>query len=246
MASAGLNWAGAFAPLGEHFDVIAPDLRGHGRGIRSRHRFRLEDCADDLAALVEDLGRGPVVVVGYSMGGLVAQLLWRRRPDLVAGVVLCSTTRIFALGRRERYLIGTTMNYVAGTIRLTRFTTWWYRAPGWGPPPLRRRRPETMRRWAAAEMRRHDMRLVLEAGHASTQFDSRPWISEIDVPTAVVITTKDRAIPPDSQRELAEAIGATVYEIDDDHTACAHTGFPPVLLAACRDVATRTGIIDRR
>ena len=80
--------------------MVAPDLRGHGRGIRSRRPFRLEDCADDLAALVEQLGCGPVVVVGYSMGGLVAQLLWRRHPDLVAGLVLCSTARVFLPGGR--------------------------------------------------------------------------------------------------------------------------------------------------
>ena len=72
LASAGLNWAASFEPLGEHFRVVAADLRGHGRGIRTRRRFRLEDCADDLGALVDELGCGPVIVVGYSMGGLVS------------------------------------------------------------------------------------------------------------------------------------------------------------------------------
>ena len=175
-ASAGLNWAPSFDPLGEHFRVVAPDLRGHGRGIRSRQPFRLEDCADDLAALVEQLGCGPVVVVGYSMGGPVAQLLWHRRPDLVAGLVLCSTTRGFLPGRaRQRYVFGTTMNYGAGTIRLSRMASRFYNPLGLRPVnPLPRRRPETMRRWAAAELRRHDMRQVLEAGHATCRFDSRP------------------------------------------------------------------------
>ena len=48
---------------------MALDHRGHGRGIRSRRPFRLEDCADDAAALIDELGLGPVTAVGYSMGG---------------------------------------------------------------------------------------------------------------------------------------------------------------------------------
>ena len=43
----------------------------------------------------------PVVVVGYSMGGPVAQLLWQRHPDLVAGLVLCATSDRFAFGPTE-------------------------------------------------------------------------------------------------------------------------------------------------
>ena len=92
IASGGLNWFQAFEPLSEHFRVVAPDLRGHGRGIRSRRRFRLADCADDVAALLDELGDvGPVIAVGYSMGGPVAQLLWKRHPERVRGLVICAT-----------------------------------------------------------------------------------------------------------------------------------------------------------
>ena len=82
IASGGLNWFNAFGPLSQRYSVIAPDMRGHGRGIRVRRRFRLADCADDVAALLEHLDTGPAIVVGYSMGGPVAQLLWRRHPEL--------------------------------------------------------------------------------------------------------------------------------------------------------------------
>jgi len=241
LASAGLNWAPVFAPLGKHFRVIAADLRGHGRGIRTQRRFRLEDCADDLAALVDDLGCGPVIAVGYSMGGLIAQLLWRRRSDVVAGLVLCSTTRTFLPGRRARFVYGNTMNYFASAIRVGRMAAWWY-----APFRLRmamslgRRRPTSVPVWSAAELRRHDMRQVLEAGYDTCQFDSRPWIGEVDVPTAVIVTTKDRAVPPAAQRQLAKSIAdAAVHELDDDHIAFTHAHFAPVLVDACRDVTRR-------
>src|SRR4051812_22629674 len=50
-AGADLNWFTTFPALGARFNVLAIDHRGHGRGIRSRRRFRLADCADDVAAL---------------------------------------------------------------------------------------------------------------------------------------------------------------------------------------------------
>ncbi|HUR17824.1 MAG TPA: alpha/beta fold hydrolase [Acidimicrobiales bacterium] len=76
--TADLNWFTAYEPLSRHFRVIALDHRGHGQGIRSWKPFRLEDCADDDAALAQVLGIDRLIPVGYSMGGPVAQLLWRR------------------------------------------------------------------------------------------------------------------------------------------------------------------------
>ena len=91
--TAELNWAKVLAPLGRHFRVVAADLRGHGDGIRLRSPFRLEDCADDIAALAGVLDVRRFTAVGYSMGGLVAQLLYRRHAPLVSGLVFCSTAR---------------------------------------------------------------------------------------------------------------------------------------------------------
>src|SRR5450631_3521350 len=94
-ATAALNWFGCFEPLGRQFRVVALDHRGHGRGIRSRSPFLLEDCADDVAALAEVLGLETIIPVGYSMGGSIAQLMWRRHRPLVGGLVLCSTAQRF-------------------------------------------------------------------------------------------------------------------------------------------------------
>ncbi|MGV3760288.1 MAG: alpha/beta fold hydrolase, partial [Actinomycetota bacterium] len=77
--TADANWFTAYPALAERYGVVALDHRGHGRGIRTRRPFRLTDCADDAAALLDVLGdTGPVIACGYSMGGPVAQLLWRR------------------------------------------------------------------------------------------------------------------------------------------------------------------------
>lgn len=242
-ADADLNWFTSFEALGRHFGVVAMDHRGHGRGIRSPRRFRIEDCADDAAALLEALGprSGGWIAVGYSMGGGVAQLLWRRHRRSLAGLVLCATAPVFAETSVERrYFAG------LGALALAARAT---------PDAMRRRlagqvlgrRGATdcsLQEWIAAELHRNHWTAVLEAGRALGHFDSRPWLGEVDVPTAVVVTQGDRQVLPRRQLALAEDItGATVHRVDGGHDVCvtAPDRFVPELVAACRSVAERTG-----
>ena len=96
MATAALNWYGSLEFLGRSFSVVAPNLRGHGRQGRGAPPFSVEACADDLAALISELSLGRAIVVGYSMGGAIAQMLARRHRDAVHGLVLCATAASFS------------------------------------------------------------------------------------------------------------------------------------------------------
>lgn len=234
VASGGLNWYQTFDALSRDFNVLAPDLRGHARGVRSRRIFRLADAADDMAALLTELDTGPVIAVGYSMGGPVSQLLWRRHRDLVAGLVLCATAPGFVPNSAARFTYQSYMLGVAAGARLAAM------APRMPRLPFVGSRTRFMPAWVAAEMRRHDWRMVIEAGQSLSTYYAGRWIGEVDVPTAVVCTTQDRAVSPALQREMADAIpGATLYEVDDGHLACAHADFAAPVLGAARDVAHR-------
>jgi 3-oxoadipate enol-lactonase len=235
-ATADLNWFTCYETLGQGFRVVAMDLRGHGRGIRSRRAFRLEDCADDVAALAAELGISRFVPVGYSMGGPVAQLTWRRHRHLVQGMVLCATARRFS-GRRpvERAFFSGVLGLslaaqvVPGAVRNQVMDS------------LLRRRLETgpLTGWAMRELRRNDPSAVLAAGSALGSFDSRPWLDQIKVPVAVVVTTEDHVVAPRSQLALAASIpGATVHHVRGDHGACVFAAdqFVPALDQACREV----------
>lgn len=241
LASGGLNWFQTFDSLRGTYGVVAPDMRGHGRGIRSRRRFRLADCADDVAALIEHLGCGPAIVIGYSMGGPVAQLLWRRHREHVAGLVFAATSSSFVAGTRERFIFTSAMAAAAGGTRAgQQVTRLPIRAIRERIPTDAPGRPASMGRWAAAEMRRHNMRTILEAGQAVGNYNARRWVGDIDVPTACVVTTRDLAIKPAEQGRLAFAIsGATVHRLEDGHTACARPGFGEPIRAAVDDVASR-------
>src|SRR5436305_6121708 len=96
MVSADLNWCGAYdALIAAGYRVLAIDHRGHGRGIRAMDRFRLADCAADTAAVLHQLNAAPAIVVGYSMGGVMAQLMARDHRDVISGLVLSATCQHF-------------------------------------------------------------------------------------------------------------------------------------------------------
>jgi 3-oxoadipate enol-lactonase len=71
-------------------------------------------------------------------------------------------------------------------------------------------------------------------------FDSRSWAPDIDVPSAVIVTTEDAVVSLDSQLGLARAIpGAEIYRVSGEHGVPADRPrvFAPILIAACQSVA---------
>lgn len=215
-ATGSLNWAATISELRRRYRVIALDHRGHGRGIRSRGRFTLEDCADDVAALLEARGVPAATIVGYSMGGPIAQLVWRRHPERVRGLVLCATAADFTASADRRLLVRL-LEELNRTRRLI-------------PRAVRRQvaRPlvgglvpdPKLRAELLQALDSHQERAVFEAGQAVCQFNSLGWIGEVDVPSVVVVTRRDQVVRPRSQRQLAAAIpGARRIEIAGAHLA---------------------------
>lgn len=241
-ATADLNWFACFEALGRRFRVLALDHRGHGRGIRVGARFRLSDCADDVAALADVAGVDRFVAVGYSMGGPIAQLTWQRHRDRVAGLVLCATSRNFRGRPGERVAFSVLPGLAV--------------AAGVAPAGVRRQMMRRFamakvddppaRRWAMRELRRSDPASLAAAAAALGRFSSHDWIGGVDVPAAVVLTTRDQAVPPHRQQKLAAAIpGATVHPVHGDHLVCALgvDRFVPVLVGASVEVAARAGLL---
>ena len=241
-ASGGLNWAMAFDSLSQHFRVIAPDQRGHGRGIRGWSSFQLEDCADDAAALLDALEIESAIAVGYSMGGPVAQLLWRRHPSKVEGLVMCATSgEPVTAGPVARLAFTSFFSAAAGTARLGQLATCVpFSVAGTLVKPLERKEPPLDVLFAVAEMGRHDLRMLFEAGVALGRYRAKDWIRDIDVPTAIVVTTEDRAVIPEGQMHQAlEIRDVKIFCVDDGHTAITDPSFAEQLRLACIDVADR-------
>lgn len=71
--------------------VLAYDQRGHGHSAVPDRPLAMSRLADDAATLIDAWGRGPVVWIGLSMGGMVGQGLAIRHPAQVCGLVLAHT-----------------------------------------------------------------------------------------------------------------------------------------------------------
>jgi pimeloyl-ACP methyl ester carboxylesterase len=239
--TADLNWGGSFATLRQRFRVVAPDLLGHGRSGSPVPNFRLEDCADDVAELANVLGIERFIATGYSMGGLIAQLLWRRHPELTSGLVLCASSRNFLGTPAERMA-----SLLAPAITVAARMNPLLYALGAGilGPSLINDLGGEIRQFALAELNRTSMTTVASALVAVSKFTSHDWIGQIDVPVSVLITTRDTIVSPGRQHRLAEAIPhATVVTVEGDHAVCISdpARFSPKLLDAC--LATQIGPI---
>jgi 3-oxoadipate enol-lactonase len=240
-ATGDLNFFRTYSDLAARYRVVAFDMRGHGRGLRPRAFFRLEDCADDVIAVADALGIEQVIPVGYSMGGVVAQLVAHRHPTRVAGVVLCATSEKFRSTGRERKLWDTSMSLAAAALTLTPAGL---RTNLLGKFLLVRKEPGTPK-WMLDELGRTDPALVVQAGLAIGRYDASEWIGELGVegtsgiPASVVIMQHDQTISTPRQRKLAAALsGATSFEVDADHRAAVNNPelFNPALLAALASV----------
>jgi 3-oxoadipate enol-lactonase len=237
MFSADTNWFAVYGPLREAgYRVIAPDHRGHGRGLRTPDEFRLADCAADAAALLRELGAAPAVAVGYSMGGPVAQLLARDHRDCVSGLVLSATAHDW----QDPYMKGfwRSMALVRLWLGLFPVAAWrWLLKAGRTPPGPHRD-------WMAAELSRGSSIDLAEAGRELSRYDARRWIAELRrLPSAVIVTTRDLAVLPRNQRRLASALGARVFEVRGDHFAVGlrREEYARTLLAALDAVGMRPG-----
>ena len=90
----GLNlsmWDDLAAELAASFEVLRYDHRGHGGSAVPSGPYAMDDLVDDAARVVREWGRGPVVWVGLSMGGMVGQGMAIRHPELVSKLVLANT-----------------------------------------------------------------------------------------------------------------------------------------------------------
>ena len=238
-ASADLNWWRVYDSVADLGHLVAIDHRGHGRGLRSEEPFSLEAAADDAAALLTELGLGPALVVGYSMGGPIAMLLWHRHPQLVAGLVFEATALEWQASRRERVVwkFIAILEFVLRSGAPTGVIERGLReaielSPDVGP----------YEGWLKGELRRGDPTAIAQAGRALGNYDARSIAPGITVPTTVVVTTKDRLVRPRKQRQLAAAIpAARTIELAGDHDAPLVLGEPfrAATEAAIRSVLAR-------
>jgi 3-oxoadipate enol-lactonase len=236
--TADLNWGAAYADLGRHFRVVAPDLPGHGRDSRPWSKFSIEKCADHIVTLADSLDVDRFIACGYSMGSLVAQQLWRRYPDRIGGLVLCAASRNF-LGSSAERMVSSLSPVFSAAARANPFLRI-LPADAFGLGYLHDLDAEC-RAYVHSEMSLTSMSTVAAAVAAVGEFTSHEWIGDIDVPVSVLITTRDSVVPTLRQAKLVDALPhATAIPVDGDHGVFIEAPrlFAEKLLEACLAVTT--------
>ena len=211
--------------------AIRWDMRGHGLSPVSP--ASIEDHAADLAALLDAHAPGGAVVVGVSVGGLVAQALAGARPDLVRALVLSNTgTRIGTRAIWDERIAAVEaggVDAVADAALARWFTDAWRTA-----------NPDAVAGWRCM-MTAQPARGYADLGRAIAAADLGATAGGIAVPTLCVGGTGDRATPPDLVEALADAIpGARLAMLDGSgHLPMvdAADAFAKILRAFLKDVA---------
>jgi 3-oxoadipate enol-lactonase len=201
----------AFAPQVETlatsgYRAVAWDMPGYGHSAPIEP-YTFKGLAQSCVQLIETLKCDKVSLVGHSMGGMVAQEVVARRPDLVSRLVLCGTSPSFGKpdGDWQREFIaqrtapldaGKSMADLAETLVPQMV----------GPGSL----PEGVR------LATHCMSLVPAATYRRAlecivTFDRRSMLGHIGVPTLLIAGEQDRNAPPAVMKKMAAAIPGSTY-----------------------------------
>lgn len=208
-----MTYFGLVEALRDRYRVVVPDLRNHGKSDWIRGRYEVADLADELAGVLDGLGVGRALVMGYSLGGMVVMELARRHPRLVGAAVLAATAARPVPLRRLFVPIGFWLARAVARVstrEAATITTKILSRTGSIEP--------ANERWMYEALTRRDGSLFYLAGSAAYRFDARPWIGSIDAPITVVIPMRDHLVPVTAQQELAElARDAEVVKLDAGH-----------------------------
>jgi 3-oxoadipate enol-lactonase len=186
------------------------DQPGYGKSALVEP-YDLEQVSAALARLVESLGGGPVVLIGHSMGGFVAQEAYARHPQLVKAMVLCFTSPAFAGGNSDftrQFLAarigpldeGRTMAEIAAKLIPTMGSNSKLAEQIMAGVP-----PDTYRK----------------AVQLLTTFDRRKALGDIKVPALLVAGSEDKIAPPSVMEKMAGKIPGAEYVLMPD---CGHLG----------------------
>lgn len=84
-------WDAVLDELGDRYAYVLHDKRGHGLSDVGSTPYSIDDHVDDLLALLDHVSVGKAIIWGLSVGGLIAQRLYARRPNSVQALVLSNT-----------------------------------------------------------------------------------------------------------------------------------------------------------
>ncbi|HYH85471.1 MAG TPA: alpha/beta fold hydrolase [Pyrinomonadaceae bacterium] len=191
--------------------VITPDLRGHGETSVAGEVATMEEMAADVAALLDELNISRAVVGSLSMGGYVALAFFRKFPERVLALILADTRPQADTddGRRAREETARRA-LVEGMGAVTDAML-----PKLLAPSTREREAEVVDRVRAMMLGTNPRGAAAALRGMAARRDQTDLLTEINVPTLIVVGTEDALTPPsDAETMHAKIEGSRLVKIE--------------------------------
>ena len=180
--------------------VVTYDQRGHGLSDAPEGPYSCAELADDAARLIAHLGHGPVVFMGLSLGGMVAQELALRHPQRVRGLVLANTTSGYPAEAQAGWaqrIAGIEAGGLESVVDAA--------LQRWFHPGFHAAQPATVARWRRRVVST-DQQGYVACCHAVAGIDTTARLGQIQAPALVIAGELDAGTPPAMARTIAEGV----------------------------------------
>lgn len=198
-------WDRILPLLPEGLRVIRYDKRGHGLSDIRGRGFGMGDLVADAAAVLEAAGASDAVVIGLSIGGMIAQGLAAERPDLVRGVVLCDTAA--KIGTPEMWADRIAAVEAGGIEALADAVM-----ERWFTKAMRRDNPGELALWRNM-LTRTTVDGYAGCSEAIAGTDLMESTSRLRIPAIALGGDEDGSTPPDLVRETVELIPGSSFHL---------------------------------
>jgi len=199
-------WPAAAADLARDFRVLRYDHRGHGESAVPPGPYSLDDLGGDVLELLDTVAPGERAHhAGLSLGGMVGMWLAVHAPERVDRLALVCTTAFMPplelWSQRATSVLADGMDSIADSVIARWFT-----------PEFADSSPDVVAAIGAT------LRSIDPVGYAGCcaaigGMDQRPDLGRITAPTLVICGERDPAIPPETGRQLADAIPGARFEV---------------------------------
>jgi pimeloyl-ACP methyl ester carboxylesterase len=196
-------WDGQLGPLSERYRVTVVDNRGVGRSSLPDGEFTVRDMAEDAAALCDAIGIGPAHLMGFSMGGAIAQELAIARSDLTRSLVIVGS---WAHSDRLFRTFIESSAYFAGIADDDRRFVMYFLASTYSKAVFDDGRVDAFCDGMLNNPYPQSTEAFQRTARAILDHDTRDRLGAIAVPTLVLYGDDDIICPPRHSREIASLI----------------------------------------
>ena len=191
------SWKHQLESFSKAFQVVALDLRGHGKSSVPKKKIEIGDFAEDVRGLLENLDIKKAHFCGLSMGALVLFELYKKHPDCFLSMILVATRHRYPPAQTAA-LEGMNMEIIGEEVATF---------------ALAASAPESLKEEVAKMIADTKKDIYLQSAEATCMIDYADLLPKIKVPTLIVVGDLDIVTPIDSAEILNQVIPKSTLKI---------------------------------